>query len=292
MPDTLPLLDRTDETIHLGEFQRWMVAVVTNFGNDTEAWNSEAAIAELTHQRALNNILPSKTLNEYERIGIYRRMYFLRMRDALEVDFPSVLHFGGKAQFEDVVEQYFTRYPSESYTLNDTGLRFPAFVRASSLPEKEFIAELAELELAISAVMEAEETPCLSAEQIAAIPADAWNDVRFTPVAALGVHKFTYPVHEYLCAFEDKLPAFPAIEPRPNYVYVHRSDFRTNHYALGVEEYKLLELLIRGTPLGEAFETIQQQMVGEESTLEELQTAITSRFQEWMTKGVFATVQV
>ncbi len=280
------------ETLHLDEFQRWMVAVVTNFGNDSEAWNSEAATAEISHERARGNILPSKTLNEYERVGIYRRMYFLRMRDALEIDFPSVLHFLGKARFEAVMEEYFTKYPSNSYTLNDTGTRFPAFVRSSLLPDNEFIAELAELELAISNVMEAQETPPISAEKIAAIPPDAWNEARFTPVDAFALHQFAYPVHEYLCAFEEETSDFPLIELRSNYVYIHRSEFRTKHFALNAEEYHLLQLLTQGTPLGEAFAAIQQRIINENNELEELLPRITTRFQEWMTIGIFADIRV
>jgi len=128
------------EPLPLADFQRWMVSVVTHFGTDDQAWNSDVATAELSHDRALQNVLPSKTLTEYDRIGIYRRMYFLRMRDSLAVDFPSVLHLLGKSQFEELTEQYFTAHPSNSYTLNDTGLKFPSFMRSTTLPDKEFIA--------------------------------------------------------------------------------------------------------------------------------------------------------
>jgi hypothetical protein len=280
------------ETVHLDEFQRWMVAVVTNFGNDTEAWNSAAAVAELSHERALGNVLPSKMLTEYERVGIYRRMYFLRMRDALEIDFPSVLHFVGKPAFEALVEDYFTQFPSNSYTLNNTGTRFPAFMRASNHSAKEFIAELAELELAINAVMEAEEVPPIAPDEIAAIPPEAWSDARFEPVAAFKLHESAYPVHEYLRALEEETSDFPSAELRPNYAYIHRSDFHTNHYALDVEEYRLLQHLSTGTPLGEAFEAIQQQLLSEQKNIEELLPRITTCFQEWMAKGVFARVVV
>lgn len=279
------------EIPHLQEFQRWMVAVVTHFGSDEQAWNSDAATAELSQARAFHNVLPTADLDQYNRIGIYRRMYFLRMRDALEVDFPTVRHFLGQARFEAVVEEYFTECPSVSYTLNDTGLRFPAFVRSSSLAHKEIIAQIAELELSISAVMDAEEQPPVSPEAIAAIPPDAWNDARFTTVPAFALHSFTYPVHEYLCAVEDaeEIGMFD-FEAHPNYVYIHRANFHTQHYALSAEEFHLLSLLCNGTPLGKAFDIIQETSL--EDMLEELQTLITTRFQDWMSKGIFARIVV
>lgn len=290
MPNTKAAIP--DETLSLAQFQRWMVAVVTNFGNDAEAWDSKAATAELSHPRALENVLPSKTLNQYERIGIYRRMYFLRMRDALEIDFPSVLNLLGKTLFEKIVEDYFTTFPSQSYTLNDTGIKFPAFVRASELPNKEFIAQLSELELAMSRVMEAIETPPISVEEIASIPPDAWNDALFTPVAAFGAYQFSFPVYEYFCAVEGESPEMPEIEERPNYLYIHRSDFHTRHYALSAEEFQLLELLTSGTQLGQAFEVIERNLQSAETSIEELLPRITARFQEWIMKGVFASIRV
>lgn len=279
-------------TLHLDEFQRWMLAVVTNFGDDTTAWNSAEATAEMPHERALQNVLPSPTLNQYERIGIYRRMYYLRMRDALEIDVPSVHHAIGREQFEELVEQYFTRYPSHSYTLNDTGLMLPTFLRESSLPNKEFLAQLAELELAVSRVMDAPETPALTAAEIAAIPPDAWERARFTPVAALEVHAFTYPVHEYLCAVEDESPTSTSFAPAANYVLIHRSEFRTKHTALDAAEYDLLSALIARVPLGEAFETVQKHFGDNPDDAEQAQQRISSRFQEWMTSGVFTAVLV
>jgi uncharacterized protein len=219
-------------------------------------------------------------------------MYFLRMRDALEVDFPSVLHFVGKPAFETLVEEYFRQFPSNSYTLNDTGTRFPAFMRSGLLPDNEFIAELAELELAISAVMEAEETPPISPAEIAAIPPEKWENAQFVPVSAFRLHQSTYPVHEYVQAIEEELPNFPTIELRPNYAYIHRSNFHTNHYGLSAEEYALLQLLSTGTPLGAAFEAIQQQLATQQKDIEELLPRITACFQEWMAEGVFARVVV
>lgn len=285
------MLNKAHEPLPLADFQRWMVSVVTHFGTDDQAWNSDVATAELSHDRAFKNVLPSKTLTEYDRIGIYRRMYFLRMRDSLAVDFPSVLHLLGKPQFEELTEQYFTAHPSNSYTLNDTGLKFPSFMRSTTLPDKEFIAQLAELELAISAVMEAPEVPPISAVDIAGIPPDAWDTAIFTAVEAFSLHEFAYPVHDYFCAVEDKHNEFPNIQPHPNFVYIHRSKFHTQHYALRAEEYRLLELLIQGTTLGEAFEAVQQVFTNEQTNLEELQARISSRFQEWIMNGVFAAIR-
>lgn len=296
MPEKTILSEQ--ELPNLGEFQRWMMAVVTHFGSDEEAWHSDTATRELSFHKALANVLPTKDLSEFQRIGVYRRMYFLRMREALEIDVPAVKHFLGQARFEAVVEDYFTRFPSTSYTLNNTGLKFPEYVRQSSLAHKEFIAELAELELTISEVMEETEIPPVSSERIAEILPEEWEKARFSTVRAFRQRTFAYPVHQYLCAFEDETGDFPEPSPSPNYVYIHRSDFSTEHFSLSGEEFALLELLTAGTPLAEAFETVQQQFLTQHSAdtsqdaIEELQSRISTKFQEWMLRGVFCEILV
>ncbi|MCU0427388.1 MAG: DNA-binding domain-containing protein [Candidatus Kapabacteria bacterium] len=291
-------------TMKLATFQQWMVSVVTHFGTDEEAWNSEEATTALSHARALENIIPTKDLNGYERIGIYRRMYFLRMRDALTVDFPAVQEAVGTKAFEDIVEQYCTQCPSTSYTLNDSGLKFPAFMRSSDIPGKEFLAELAELELDIASVMEAEEVPPLTVEEIMSVPPEAWANARFTPVAALKISAFRYPVYEYFREVEamtaPETTAQQRMEEGSNYCYIHRSEYSTRHYPLSKEEYLLLAALIGGVPLQEAFDTVQDLLPNSPSStnqttiepeVEQFQIQIRERFQEWMQMGVFAAIQ-
>lgn len=288
----------------LATFQQWMVSVVTHFGTDEEAWNSDKATAALSHARALENIIPTKDLNGYERIGIYRRMYFLRMRDALTVDFPAVREAVGTKAFENIVEQYCTQCPSTSYTLNDSGLKFPAFMRSSGIPGKEFLAELAELELAIARVMEAEEVPPLTVGDIMSVPPEAWANARFTPVAALTTCAFRYPVYEYFREVEamtaTETTAQQRMEECSNYCYIHRSEYSTRHYPLRREEYRLLTALIDGTPLQKAFDNVQHFVLNSPSVtnrittdtdLEQFQVQIRERFQEWMQMGVFAAVR-
>ena len=276
------------ETISLSRFQHWMLEVVTHFGSDDEAWSAEAATRRLSRERALDNVLPSATLNAVERIGIYRTMYFLRMRDALELDAPAVARYIGREAFERVVEDYFTRYPSASYTLNDTGLLFPRYLRESLLPDREFLAELAELHLAVARVMDAEETPPVAPERLASVPPVAWSAARFRGVAALELCAFAYPVQEYLSAFENESSVYPAPVLRPNYAYIHRADYSTRHYALISEEFRVLQALLQGAPLAQALEIALQETSDE--MFEEMQSRVTARFQEWILKGLFADI--
>lgn len=282
------------EQLALAQFQRWMAAVVTHFGSDEEAWKSEAASQELSYNRAMTNVIPNKHLSEYERIGIYRKMYFLRMRDALAIDVPAVRHFLGADVFEEVVEEYFTRFPSTSYTLNDSGLNFPRYVRESTLQHKDFIAELAELELAIARVMEAEETAPLSPEELAGVPPEAWENAQFKPIAAFELFTFTFPVHEYLSAFEAESETFPQVTPTSEFGFIHRAEYSTNHYSLQESEFLLLRSLSAGTPLAQAFEAVQESFVaslGEEASEEaviNLQNRISTCFQQWIAMGIFA----
>ena len=56
--------------------------------------------AEISREDALAMVQPSATLTALERVGIYRDMYLARLSEALESDYPGLLHYLGKDGFE------------------------------------------------------------------------------------------------------------------------------------------------------------------------------------------------
>ena len=166
----------------LPRIQRWMQAVIEQPGTVDEAVEADAARAELDPADIDRVILPSKTLTPVERVGVYQGMYLLRMIEALEGDYPAVAHLLGDEAFAALVTRYVAAHPSVSYTFNRLGRGFPEFVRASpGVRKRAFAADLARLELAITEVFDAPQSPAWPAEEIARIPEDAWAGAVFQP---------------------------------------------------------------------------------------------------------------
>ena len=262
-----------------------MQAFILAHGEDEDALRAEAVQAEVPAEVALNMVLPSDTLTSLERVGIYRGMYLARMEEALEADFPAVKHFlvdeGCDEGFFDLVAAYVDEYPSRSYTLNRLGDHFPEFVAArTELPKHAFVCELARLELALTEVFDAEETPVLSAEAIATIPADAWENARLKPVSALRLLAFQYPVSAYLGGVDEENP-FPRIKPKDNWVLAYRSQYSLYRDSLARPAYELLNALINGVPVGEAIGSVAAS-----------QKKLFGWFREWMSSGLFQSVEL
>lgn len=247
--------------------QRWMQAFILAPAVDNEA--AEAA----------RLVLPSLTLTSLERVGIYRDMYLSRLVEALESDYPALLHYLGQESFHELAARYLEQHPSRSYTLNRLGDHFPEFIgKCDDLPKRDFLEDLARLELALTDVFDEEESPVLTQEAIAAVPPDAWQTACLRPITALRLRSFRYPVSAYLGAMDEE-NAFPAMRRKQTWVVAYRRQFQVHRLDLKPAAYELLGALAVGTPLGEA---VEKSKVREKDLFE--------WFREWTAEGLFQSI--
>ncbi len=266
-----------------------MQAFIVHPGTDEKAL--EAASAEgISVEEVPRLVLPSTTLTAIERVGIYRGMYLLRLAEALEVDYPAVQHFLGGEAFRELVRGYINACPSQSYTLNRLGDRLPEYIRsANGVPRREFLHDLARLELAVTEVFDAAESPVLTTEQIAAIPTDAWERVRLKPIAAYRLHSFRYPVDAYLDSVKDERHDHPRPRRQDTWLVVFRRSYVCRRLGLTRPAYDLLRGLSSGIPLGEAIATSVRKHRRRKG-FEEAQ--FFRLFRNWVSEGIFQSVEL
>lgn len=259
----------------LAEVQSWMQKAIVHAGSDARALAG-----------AGRHVRPSRTLEPGERLGIYRGMYLLRMRDALAVDYPGLQHYFGDQGFERFIAAYVAKHPSRGYTLNRLGDSVPQFLRRwRGADRREFLYELARTELAMTEVFDAEETRALTKEQIAAVPPGQWAGKRLVPIAALRLLELRYPAPLYLEAVrEEQKP--PVMRPRRSCVVYYRRDYGLLRIDLAPSAYRLLSLLVRGTPLGAA---VEQAWLASKPRVREEQ--LFAWFQQWISEGLFRAVE-
>lgn len=235
----------------LDRLQRWMQGVIVHPGAVEEALREPSA--DVPAERIEEVLLPSKTLSAAERIGIYHGMYPLRMVEALQADYPALAHYLGESAFRELVEGYVQAHPSRSYTLNRLGDHLPEYVKtAPGVRRPEFCHDLARLELAVSEVFDAPETPPLSPEAIAAVPGEAWERAVLAPVAAFRLLAFRYPVNAYLQTVNDDDHDHPKARLKDTWVAIYRRDYGMHRLDLSRSAHDLLADLVAGRPLGEA----------------------------------------
>lgn len=274
----------------LDGMQRWMQAVVVHPGSTEEGVLSADAQCEVPAERVGEVILPSATLTPTKRVDIYHGMYLLRMRDALAGDYPGLEHFLGDDGFLRLVRDYVQAHPSRSHTLNRLGDHVPEFIEGTSeIPRREFCAELARLELAVTEVFDAPERPPLGQDEIAAVPADAWERARLRPIPAFRLLSFRYPVNAYLQSVRDEdHDHHPKPRLKSEWVAVYRRDYSVYRLELTKPAHDLLADLARGERLGDAIAAA----LGRPGRKRPSEDDLFRWFREWVSGGVFAEVRL
>jgi hypothetical protein len=271
----------------LDRMQRWMQAVVVHPGSDEEAVSAPEAAIEVPKERIGDVILPSTSLTPLERLGVYHGMYLLRMHDALEGDYEALRHFLGDRGFFELIRDYVQVYPSKSPSLNRLGDQLPEFLQnAPGVKRREFCVDLARLEDAIAQAFDAPETPALTEARIAAVPAEAWERARLTPVAACRLLAFRYPVNAYLQTVRDGNHDHPKPRQKSEWVAIYRRDFAVYRLDLTRPAHDLLADLAAGLCLGDAIGAAIKRGGKRAPKPDEL----FRWFREWVAGGVFSAV--
>jgi hypothetical protein len=279
--------------VPLDRLQRWMQEVVVHLDGDVEAASATPCARDLVPAVG-DVILPSARLTAAERVGIYQGMYLLRMEDALAADYPGLKHFLGDDRFRSLVREYVRAFPSRSYTLNRLGDALPRFLREppsgtgtrARWPRPGFCADLAAVELATTEAFDAEETPALSAEAIAAVPEEAWASAVLQPVASLRLLALRYPVGAWLDSLRSEGHEHPAIRRRDTWVLVYRREYQVYRQELTRPAHDLLASLAAGRPLGHAVLDLLARRRGVDAG------QLFRWFRQWVGAGLFTGVRV
>lgn len=273
----------------LDRLQRWMQAAVVHPGDIETALRSPTARREIARADVDAVILPSATLQPAQRVAIYQNMYLLRMEEALGTDYPGLKHFLGDDGFFSLVRDYVQVHPSRSYTLNRLGDRLPDFVAvAPDVRRRDFCADLARLERALSQVFDAPETQALSADEIDRIAPEAWEGARLAPIAAFRLLALRYPASAYLDTLDDEQHRHPPARRRDTYIAVYRRDYSVYRHALTRGAHDLLADLVAGKTLGRAVAAALKRGGRRRPQPDDL----FRWFRQWVSAGIFARVDL
>ena len=214
-------------------------------------------------------------------------MYLLRMVEALEGDYPAVAHFLGGDAFAELVTRFVQVHPSVSYTFNRLGGEFPGFIRASKgLRRRGFVADLARLELAVTEVFDAAESPAWPAREMERVPQEAWESAVFQPIAAFRLLEFAYPVNAYLQSVKDDDHAHPEAQRAPSFVAVYRKKYEVWRLDLSAPAYGFLRSLARGRPFGNAIAEVARSHQGDAGD------QLFRWLRDWVAEGMFQGIRI
>jgi hypothetical protein len=148
---------------------------------ETQAWFFEQL---QRHQggraSAKRHVRGQGRLDADQRLTIYSSMYFARILEALQQDFPKLREVLGDEELEALCQRYLRKHPSRHPSLRHVGDRFAAFLATTPAGRRApWLVELARLERALVDAFDAPDVPPIAAAVLKAVPADRWGDLRF-----------------------------------------------------------------------------------------------------------------
>src|ERR1700720_3219977 len=98
---------------------------------------------------AASFIKPNDRLTSFDRLEIYNRQYWFRIRQCFYEDYPGLCAILGDKKFEKLADAYLAKFPSQSFTLRNLGSRLVKFLEAEpklTAPHQGLALDMARLE--------------------------------------------------------------------------------------------------------------------------------------------------
>ena len=216
-------------------------------------------------------IKPNDRLTSFERLEIYNRQYWFRIRSCFYEDYPGLRAVLGDQKFARLADAYLARHPSRSYTLRNLGSRLAEFIRAEprwTKPKTKLALDLARLEWAHIEAFDNEARPPLQAVDLAGLnPAK----IRLKLQPHLTLLKLENVVDDFLIELKKnsglrneasnameqnqhrkRMPAPRGLKRQVNFLAVHRHEDNVYYKPLELGQFLLLSALQKGATLERA----------------------------------------
>lgn len=166
-------------------------------------------------------------LSPSERLDIYANMYFFRILAVLKKDYAALAIFLGKRDFHNLITLYLQAYPPRHYSIRYAGEHLPKFLRNSKHYKKRtYLAELAELELAILTAFDAPKVNPIVLSDWHNLPQEKWPKIKFAFIPGTQILKTNYDIKRWREGLLSKNQLKGPPQKVKNYLVVWRKDLQ------------------------------------------------------------------
>jgi hypothetical protein len=296
---TKPLQPKRQTARQFLELQRLMAGTVmqslTADGDMRPRWRDGRAMKKV----ASSFIKPNDRLTSFERLEIYNRQYWYRIKDCFFDDYPGLRAILGEEKFERMALAYLKECPSKSFTLRNLGGRLVKFLEANprwTRPLQKPALDMARLEWAHIEAFDNEAKPRLEVDSL--LGADP-EKVRLALQPHLTLLQLGYELDDFLIKLKHgdglrseasnamaqrrtkhQRPLKRHLRPKTIFVAVHRHEDSVYYKRLQPGQFRLLSAFESRATVAEAFE-----MLAEFSGSDVVQ--IKNWFETWAALGWF-----
>ncbi|HEU0226064.1 MAG TPA: DNA-binding domain-containing protein [Steroidobacteraceae bacterium] len=270
--------------------ERWMQTVVMHPDGAASGIRAPRArrLLPVAAKAPESIVLPSRSLTSVERLDIYAHMYYARLLEIMDAEYPVTRRILQPEAFARVAREFLAKNPSRCRTLNRLSARFPDFL-AHHLPRGRasgLAADVARIERAMEDVFDAPLVEPLAAAEIAAIGADEWRHLRLVMNPALRLLVLRYPANDCMNAIRGgRKPRLPS--PRRTFAMVYRRAFQVYRRDQSPAQFRLLAALESGATLAQA---VRAAVRGRRLSADRLAAMLGRWFREWAAAGLFVGV--
>jgi hypothetical protein len=186
------------------------------------------------------------------RFGVYRHAYVARLAEVLGGDYAELSAYLGDARFAKLAEAYVAAHPSDRRSVRDFGRYLPAFLRENAdlapFPE---LAELADLELALTDAFDGPDATPLRLEELAEIVPELWP--RLVLQAHPTSHRLDFATNAaqiWSALHDEATPSKAECLPETQAILVWREETTARFRPLAPEEAMMWDEAARGTRFG------------------------------------------
>lgn len=194
----------------------------------------------------------SQTADAETLLSVYRDAYGLRLLEALGEDYRALGRLLGAERFEDLGRAYIAATRSRHPSIRWFGRGLAAHIRRDPVYTDTSAAELAAWEWALGEAGDAADADPVGIEAFAAVPPEAWANIRLTFHPSLRRLDLEWSVAAYRQAVEgDENPAEPERSDAPVAWIIWRNGTDVLYRSLPPKEARALDAARTGASFGE-----------------------------------------
>lgn len=221
-----------------------------------------------------------------QRLGVYADAYRLRLTEVLADDYPALRLLAGEERFTALAADFIKAHPSKHFNARWFGAALAGFLAAQAPWDAEpALAEIAQLEWAMTMVFDPADEAVCGVEAAAAIAPEHWGDMRIEPTAAqrcLRLHWNAGAIRQAADRQVD-LPSAQRLARAETWL-VWRQNYEVYYRALADDEAAALAAVLEGHSFGQVCEVLGQ---GDDAALR-----AASLLRRWLDQGLVRELRV
>lgn len=237
------------------------------------------------HDEAARLVRPHGALTNTQRLDIYHQAYRWRLLEVMQDHYAQTHAYLGDELFDTEALAYIEAHPPEADNLRHYGAHWPDWL-AQRYPQDLDMADLARLEWALRHAFDAANAPSLTWPQLASLPPEAWQTVRFDLAPGTQVLRLSHNVTPLWQALSQGGTPEP-VQPLVHDVLVWRQGWQPHFRSTSPEEAEAIRLMLAGQPFDHA---CQQALAFTQTPRDEVAISQTAMqwLQQWMAEQLLA----